>query len=252
MITLDLAFFAVAIPAVILSGLSKGGFGAGLGVLSVPLMALAMPPVAAAAIMLPLLVLMDAVSLMAFRRVVRWSVIRDMLPGALIGTGLGWATAAHVDDNLFRILVGTIALAFALYGFAGDRLKWPPARESALRASFWATFAGYTSFVAHAGGPPFQAYALPLKLERLHLAGTSAVFFAVVNAVKLPPYFMLGQFDANNLTASAALAPVAMLGVMAGVWSVRRMSQQAFYNITYAAMILIGSKLVFDGISALP
>lgn len=247
----DFLFYAIAIPAVLISGISKGGFGGGFGMVATPLMALAVAPVTAAAIMLPVLVMMDAIGLVSYRGRVKWSVVCHMMPGALAGIALGWATAAHVNDDLFRVLVGVIAIAFALNGFIADWLKRERARENVTRASFWGAIAGYTSFVSHAGGPPFQAYALPLKLDKVQFAGTSVVFFAVVNAVKLVPYFALGQFDRANLMTSASLFPVAIAGVLVGVWAVRRVSQAGFYNITYIAMILIGSKLVHDGIVAL-
>ena len=247
----DHLFIAIAIPAVLLTGLSKGGFGGGLGMLATPLLALTIAPVRAAAIMLPILVMMDIVALRSYRGRVNWRIVRQMIPGALAGIALGWATAAYVDDNVFRILVGLIAVVFAVNQFLADRLKREPAGESLARAGFWGVIAGYTSFVAHAGGPPFNAYALPLKLEKLIFAGTSVVFFAIVNAVKLVPYLALGQFNRGNLHVSAWLMPVAIVGVLLGVWAVHRVSQALFYNITYIAMIVIGTKLLYDGFTAL-
>lgn len=247
----DLVFYLAAIPAVLIAGISKGGFASGIGMIATPLMALAVSPMAAAAIMLPMLIVMDVVGLLSYRRKIRWSVIRQMIPGALAGIGLGWMTAAYVNDDILRIVLGAIAIGFAVNQYVSDRLKRMPADENPLKAGFWGAVAGYTSFVSHAGGPPYNAYALPLKLDKLLFAGTSVVFFAIVNAVKLVPYFALGQFDSTNLQASASLIPVALAGVLFGVWAVRRVSQDNFYKITYAAMILIGSKLVYDGLTAL-
>ncbi|GIL01926.1 MAG: UPF0721 transmembrane protein [Alphaproteobacteria bacterium] len=244
-------FYLAAIPAVLIAGLSKGGFGGGIGMVATPLLALAVPPVTAAAILLPVLVAMDAIGVWSYRRHVKWSVIAQMMPGALIGIALGWATAAHVNDDFLRVVVGAIAIGFAIQQFAADCRQRQAAAENLTRASFWGTFAGYTSFVSHAGGPPFQAYALPLRLDKLMFAGTGVVFFAAVNAAKLVPYFALGQFDRATLSAAATLLPVAVIGVLLGVWAVRKVSQAAFYNITYAAMILVGSKLVHDGLAAL-
>lgn len=109
--------------------------------------------------------------------------------------------------------------------------------------------AGFTSFVSHAGGPPFQMYVLPLKLDKTLYAGTGVIFFAVVNAVKLPPYFALGQFSAANLMTSAMLIPLAPLATFAGAWLVKRVDQTLFYRITYAALIPVGLKLIWDGIA---
>ena len=248
--TPQLAFYFIAVPAVLVAGISKGGFSA-LGMVATPLLALAVPPVTAAAIMLPVLVLMDIIGLVSYHRRIKWSVISHMIPGALAGIALGWATAAYINEDVLRILVGVIAVAFAVNQFVADRLKRDVASENRARASVWGAIAGFTSFVSHAGGPPFQAYTLPLKLDKLYFVGTGVVFFAIVNAVKLVPYFALGQFDRSNLFASATLAPVAILGVLIGIWAVRRVSQAIFYNITYLALLLVGSKLIYDGLVAL-
>ncbi len=247
----ELFFFAVAIPAVILTGLSKGGFGGGIGILGTPLIALAVSPVTAAAILLPVLLLMDAIGLYSWRGHVRWSIIWQMMPGALAGTALGWATAATVPDGAVRILVGAIAIIFALVQAFADWKKLQPTSESLAKASFWGALAGYTSFVAHAGGPAFQAYALALQIDKLKFAGTAAVFFAMVNVAKVLPYLALGQFTNENLLRSIGLMPFAAIGVLAGVWLVHRVSQQFFTSTTQLAMIVVGSKLVWDGFVAL-
>jgi uncharacterized protein len=247
----DPYFFAVAIPAVIITGLSKGGFGGGVAMLGTPLLALVIPPVTAAAIMLPVLIVMDAIGLWNYRGLVKWSIIRTMLPGALAGIGIGWATAAYVPDSAIRIIVGLIAVIFAIAQIVADFRKRAAAPENTALGMIWGTVAGFTSFVAHAGGPPYQAYTLPMKLDKLLYAGTGVVFFAIVNAVKVGPYLVLGQFSRANLALSGKLLPVAILGVLAGIWMVRRVSQIVFYRITYGAMITVGTKLVYDGIAAI-
>jgi hypothetical protein len=244
-------FYLVAIPAVIITGMSKGGFGGGVGMLGTPLLALAVDPVRAAAILLPVLVAMDLVGLVSYRGKVHWSIVRQMMPGALAGTALGWATAALVPDNAIRMLVGVIAIAFAVNSIFGEWMQRAPKRESIVGATFWGTVAGYTSFVAHAGGPPFQVYTLPLKLDRMLYAGTTIVFFSILNATKLVPYMLLGQFSSENLSISASLMPIAVAGVLIGVWLVRRVSQKVFYMVTYVTMLAVGAKLVWDGLSIL-
>jgi uncharacterized protein len=245
----DVWFYLIAIPAVIITGMSKGGFGGGVGMLGTPLLALTVDPVRAAAILLPVLILMDIVGLISYRGQVHWSIVRQMMPGALAGTALGWATAALVPDSAIRILVGVIATTFAINLMFGEWMQRAPKRESIAGASFWGTVAGYTSFVAHAGGPPFQVYALPLKLDKMLFAGTPVVFFAILNAVKVVPYLVLGQFSEANLAVSASLMPVAVAGVLAGVWLVRRISQRLFYAVTYVTMLVVGLKLVWDGMA---
>lgn len=242
-------FYAAALPAVILAGLSKGGFGGAMGFVGVPLMSLAMSPVQAAAIMLPILVLMDIVSLWTWRGVYDRQTLSFTMPGAVVGIGIGWLTATIVTADMVRFIVGAIAILFVA------RWLWQLGRHGAARTaspnpaagSFWGTVAGFTSFVAHVGGPPFQIYALPLKLDPRVLSGTAAIFFAATNALKLAPYFMLGQFDATNLTASAVLMPVAPLATLAGAWLVRRMRPEIFYPFTYCTVAVIAVKLIYDG-----
>lgn len=244
----DPNFIVTAVLAVLVVGLAKGGFAGALGMLGTPILALTVSPVQAAAILLPVLIVMDVIAVTSWRGHIKWTVIRAMLPGALIGIATGWATAAWVSDNLVRLIVGVIAVVFALMQFVADLNAAAPRRENTARAVFWGTFSGFTSFVAHAGGPPFQAYALPLRLEKEFLVGTSVVYFFIVNLVKVVPYFALGQFGTDNLRTSAALAPVAIAGVLIGIWLVRRVSQRFFYNLTYAALLAIGAKLIYDSL----
>lgn len=246
-------FYAAAIPAVILVGLSKGGFGGGMGFVGVPLMALVIPPLQAAAILLPIMILMDIVSLWSWRGVYDRTILASMLPGSMLGIGVGWLTAALVTADMVRFLVGAIAILFV--GRWLWQLFWHGsghvAKSNRTAAAIWGTVAGFTSFVAHVGGPPFQVYALPLKLDPRVFTGTSVIFFAVTNAVKLVPYFALGQFDATNLTASAVLMPIAPLATLAGAWLVRRMRPEIFYPFTYGTVALIAVKLLYDGAVAM-
>lgn len=241
-------FYAAAIPAVIVVGLSKGGFGGVGSVFSVPLLSLLMSPVQAAAIMLPILVLMDIVSLWSWRGQRDPVTLRNMLPGAMAGIALGWATAALITAGAVRIIVGLVAVTFALRWFLGLRFGQPRKREhNVVAGSFWGAVAGFTSFVAHAGGPPYQVYALPLGQTPALYVGTNVVFFAVVNFVKLFPYFMLGQFDTSNLAISAVLMPLAPAATLAGAWLVRRVPQAMFYRIIYTLMLVVSAKLLYDG-----
>ena len=245
----DPYFYAAAVPAVILVGLSKGGLGGAMALIGVPLMALVVSPVQAAAIMLPILIVMDIVSLWAWRGVWDRVTLRNVLPGAMIGITLGWATAALVTPGAVRLIVGLIALAFFLRWLSQRVVRSDkPGRHSIVRGTLCGTLAGFTSFVAHAGGPPYQVYALPLKQPPALYVGTSVIFFAVVNAVKLVPYFALGQFDAANLAASAILMPVAPLATLAGAWLVRRMKPDIFYPFMYGMVALVSLKLIYDGV----
>ncbi|MCR4267252.1 sulfite exporter TauE/SafE family protein [Nitratireductor sp. ZSWI3] len=248
----DPTFYLAALPAVFLVGLSKGGFGGAMALLGVPLLSLVVPPVQAAAILLPILIVMDMVSLWAWRGFFDPRTLSIMLPGALLGIAIGWATAAVVTEGHVRVIVGLVALAFFLRWLSEklggrDRI----ASHSAPRGLFWGATAGFTSFVAHAGGPPYQVYALPLKQDPKLYTGTSVIFFAVVNAVKLIPYFALGQFDQANLTASLMLVPLAPVATLTGVWVIKRMKPAVFYPFMYGMVLIVSLKLIHDGLSDL-
>lgn len=244
-------FYAAALVAVSLTGLSKGGFGGAIGMLAVPIMALVISPIQAAGIMLPILIVMDGVSLLYYRSTFDRRTLAVMLPASILGIGIGWLMAAHVDDNAVSLLVGFISVAFALNYWFGDRLRQQPAQHSTPKGAFWGLVTGFTSFVSHTGGPPFQMYTLPLRLPPQLFVGTSVVFFAITNVVKLIPYFFLGQFDAENLETSAVLFPLAAVTTVLGIWIVKKIDQKVFYGISYVTIFLIGLKLVYDGTRAL-
>ncbi|MBO6717550.1 MAG: sulfite exporter TauE/SafE family protein [Rhizobiaceae bacterium] len=244
-------FFAAAIPSVILVGLGKGGFGGAMALIGVPVMALVISPVQAAAILLPILIVMDIVSLWTWRGVYDRTTLAYLLPGGMLGIAIGWATAAFVTVAMVRLIVGGVALLFFLRWLTlriGQR-DGEPRPQSAWRATLWGAVSGFTSFVAHAGGPPYQVYAMPLRHAPGVYAGTAVIFFAVVNAVKVVPYFALGQFDATNLTASAVLMPVAALATLAGAAIVRRMKPEYFYNFMYSMLFFVAAKLIYDGLT---
>ena len=242
-------FYAAAIPAVALIGFSKGGFGGAMAVMGVPLMALVMPPVQAAAVLLPILVLMDLAALWAWRGNRRdWITLRNMLPGAFAGIGIGWLTALVVTEAAVKLIVGVVALGFVLRWLwqkvAGQDAPHP---HNLAAGAFWGAVSGFTSFVAHSGGPPYQVYALPLRQDPKLYTATSVLFFAIMNAVKLIPYFALGELDTGNLTAAASLVPVAIVATFAGAAIVKRMRAEIFYPITYTLVFVLSLKLIWDG-----
>ncbi|CDN49212.1 sulfite exporter TauE/SafE family protein [Neorhizobium galegae] len=251
--TLSFAFFTFAIPAVLLVGLSKGGIGGAIGLLGVPLMSLAVDPVKAAAIFLPILIVMDIVALWSWRNFNDRKTLLMILPGGIIGIALGWATSAYVSDNALRLVIAAATLLFTVryfwqvYGPRSNRPAAPlPHRPAA--ATFWGALSGYASFVAHAGGPPFQIYVLPMRLDPKSYTGASIRFFAIVNAVKVIPYFLLGALDAENLTISATLLPVALIATMLGAAVVKHLKAETFYPMTYGLAFCAGLKLLWDGL----
>lgn|SRR5512143_1078443 len=249
-----LAFYPVAVVAILLTGISKGGFGAAGGV-AVPLMSIFIAPPEAAGIMLPILCAMDLFGLHAYRS--RWSRahLRVLLPGALVGIALGAAAFGTLSVNAIRLVVGVIAVAFALNRWfalserLAARLATGSVGRGPVAGAFWGTLSGFTSTLAHAGGPPFAIYLLPQKLDKTLFVGTSVIFFLVVNYVKLVPYYFLGQLNGGNLAAALAFAPLAPLGIRFGVWLHRRVPERAFYQVSYALLFATGTKLVWDALA---
>ena len=253
MLITDPWFYAAAIPAVLIFGIAKGGFGGGLGAAAVPLMALVISPVQAAAILLPILCLMDIVTLWAYRG--KWDVdeLRLLLPASIVGIAIGAWSFEYLSADAIRLCVGLVAVAFTLHYIvnrlrpgAGDLPDLP--RGAAAPA---AAIAGFTSFIAHSGGPPLNMYLLRRPLDRTRFVATTAVFFAIVNYVKLIPYGFLGQLSTENLATSAALAVFAPLGVYSGVWLHRRVSDRTFFAFVYTILLVLGVKLIFDGVGGI-
>ncbi|MDH7799925.1 MULTISPECIES: sulfite exporter TauE/SafE family protein [unclassified Beijerinckia] len=247
----DWHFYAAAIPGTILLGLGKGGF-AGIGMLALPLLSLVLPPLQAAAILLPILMVQDIVGVWAFRRDFSAMHLKLLFPGGMFGMLIGYFTASRVSTGFVLLLVGLIGAVFALYQF----LRSPPA-DAAPRtpgvaaASFWSTICGFTSFIANAGGPPFQVVMLPQKLSPRVYAGTQAIYFAVINYVKFVGFIHLGQVSMTNLTTSAVLFPLAIVATLGGVWLLKRVSSDNFYRVVVTLTFLVGLKLIWDGLRQL-
>ena len=205
----------------------------------------------AAAILLPVLIVGDWVGVWAFRRDFSWRNLFILVPASLIGIVAGWLLAARVSEDVVRLAVGVISIVFVLYMLLRDRLGLAGDKPGVPSGVFWGSIAGFTSFVSHAGGPPFQVYVLPQNLKPRVFAGTATMFFAAVNLIKVPPYFLLGQFSRENMKVSLALFPLAILSTLAGVWLVRRFEADRFYKIILALTFLIGVKLTYDALQAL-
>jgi uncharacterized protein len=241
----DPLFYLAAIPAVLLNSISKGGFGGAFGGIAVPLMAIVVSPPLAAAIMLPLLCSAD---LFGMRRYYgRWDapILRTMLIGGIAGVGFGALSFGSLSQNALRLLVGMIAIAFSIYYFAANtssRQSRPPSMRSGIA---WASLSGYTSFVAHAGGPPAMAYLIPQGLDRMVYVATINSFFMTMNLIKLVPYTLLGQFTVETLSTSLALLPLVPVGVKAGFWLQRRINNQRFYQIAQACLLASGMQLIW-------
>jgi len=243
-------FWVAAVAATLITGISKGGFG-GLALFAVPIMALFISPIQAAGILLPILIVMDWVSVWSYRKTWDKNLLLITLPGAIVGIAIGGLLAGYVNEQVVLLCVGLVAVLFPAYAVGSAVFNWTPGagvRGNKPLGAIAGSVAGFTSFIAHAGGPPFQAYALPQGLEKRVYAGSAVMFFFVVNFVKLIPYAALGQFDAVNLKASALLIPLAPVGVLLGVWLVKRIDQKIFYRIIYTLIFVTGCKLLYDGL----
>ena len=242
----DPIFYLLAVPAVVALGLSKGGF-AGMGQIATPMLALVMPPLEAAAVLLPIMMVQDAVAIWVYRK--DWSAwnLRVLLPGALIGMAVAWLVAAYISDAMVRVAIGVTTIVFVLYSWFGRRIATAPRQPSAASGVFWGSLSGFTSTLCQAGGPPFQMHVLPQRLPKMTFVGTTAVYFGIVNALKVVPFFALGQFSTAGVATSVALLPLAIVTNAFGIWLVRRTAQDTFYKLTLIMMFLISLELVRAG-----
>jgi hypothetical protein len=243
-------FYVAAVPAILLVGIGKGGFGAG-AMAGVPLLSLVITPAEAAAIMLPVLILMDAVGVGAYRKKFDLKVLMIMAPGAVIGIALGGFAFGLLNADLMRLVIGLLAAGFVLDYLIGGLVPRNRRRPGPALGVLAGLASGFTSTLAHAGGPPSQMYLLPLQLEKTVYVATTVILFALINLTKLVPYALLGLFVPTNLTASLVLAPLAALGTLLGVWLHHRIPPVLFYRLAYGLVGLSGAKLVFDGLAAL-
>ena len=241
---LDPWFYLAASVAVLVVGVAKGGLGGGIGVIAVPLMAMVISPVQAAAILLPILMVMDALALRAYWKLWDARYLRVLIPAALVGTALGFLTARSISVDGLRILVAGVALAYAAVDVRRRARSAGPPNPAA--AALWGATSGFTSFSIHAGGPPLQAYLLPRCADRTTFQATSILFFFFVNWSKVFPYAWLGQWSSGTLLTSLALLPLAPVGVWAGRRLHLYVSDETFFRVVRAALLVIAVKLIYD------
>ncbi len=244
----DPLFYCAAVPAVVLLGLSKGGF-TGVGTLAMPLIALVISPIRGAAILLPILIVQDAVGVWVYRHAWDRRNMSILLPGAFAGAWLGYLFAARVSDAAIAVAVGMISVLFGLRRLFLERGGRTPApsRPGLGAGLLWGGISGFTSMIANAGAPPFQVYVIPQKLPKEVFVGTGILFFAALNWFKLPLFIALGQVTADSLRTSVALFPLAIVSTWAGVLLVRKVPAERFFTVIYLLLIGVGAKLLWDG-----
>ena len=247
---LDLAFFALAVPAVIFAGVSKGGFGSGAAFAATPMLALILEPGAAIGLMLPLLMLMDVGALQPYWRQWNWNDARALMLGAVPGIALGGVLYSRADPDVFRLLIGLIAVGFVAYQAARRLGRLTPERRALPRGAglLAGVIAGFTSFISHAGGPPAAVYLLSRGHGKTAYQATTVLVFWAVNLMKFVPYAALGIFSKETLWADLFLAPVALFGVWLGVRGHHALPERAFFTLTYVLLVLTGVKLIWDAL----
>ena len=249
----DPLFYAACIPAVLLFGIAKGGFGGGLGVAAVPLMSLVMSPIQAAGILLPILCLMDLLSLWAYRGKWVWPELRILVPASMLGILTGTLLFGFMSAGVVKLIIGAVAILFTAHHWftRHARQNGPATFVPRSLGIIGGAGAGFTSFIAHSGGPPISMYLLRRPLNRTEFVATTVVFFAAVNYVKLLPYGWLGQLATDNLIASAVLAPFAPVGIGLGIWLHNNVSDRLFFRFVYVLLFVVALKLISDGLGSL-
>ena len=240
-------FWLAAVLAAVVVGAGKGGIPI-VGMLAVPILSLSISPVVAAGLLLPVFVVSDLFGLYAYRHEFDKRVVAVLLPGLTAGVAIGWYTASMVSESMVTALVGVIGLTFALNLLLRRKVIVAPKAPPVAPGLFWGTVAGFTSFVSHSGAPPYQVYTLPLGMKKAVFAGTSTIIFAYVNAIKLVPYYALGQLNIGNLEVALILMPVAAVSVFVGFRVVKVLPEKLFFQIISWALLAISVKLIWDGI----
>ncbi|AGI69552.1 putative DUF81-family integral membrane protein [Octadecabacter antarcticus 307] len=240
-------FWSLAVVAAVCTGLSKGGLPA-FSMLAVPVLSLVISPVTAAGLLLPVFLFSDIFGVWAYRHQFRRDLLKIAAVGTIFGCSIGWATAEIVSENLVRVLIGVIGALFALNFLLRHRADAAPRAPTWARGVFWTTIAGFTSFVSHAGAPPWQIWTMPMGLTKLAFAGTTTIVFAMMNLTKVVPYYFLGQFDPQNLRVAAMLLAPAVIGVYVGYRLIRVLPDKVFFGIVTWALLAISCKLIWDGV----
>ncbi len=230
-------------------GLSKGGLPT-VGMLSVPILSLFMSPLKAVVMLLPIYIISDMVGLWLYRKNFSAINLKILVPAGLGGVLMGWLTASLVSDTAVKMMIGLMGVGFVLNAWRKRNTAQTPRPASRIKGLLWGGLSGFTSFISHAGGPPFQVYLLPQQLPKLVFAGTSTLFFAVINLAKLGPYHQLQPYGPNDLTGALVLIPFALVGTVVGAYLTRKIADDWFFKWVQVGLLLVSLKLILDVVRA--
>ncbi len=241
-------WFLITLAAVFV-GMGKGGLPV-IATLGVPSLSLIMSPITAAGLLLPVYIVSDIFALSAYRRDFSWPVLKIGMVGMTFGVVIGGLTASYVIEWVVTLLIGLMGFLFALDQLLKKRqsLQKKNAQINPTKGYFWCTIAGFTSFISHTGGPPWQIFTIPLGLAKSVFVGTSVILFSYCNVIKLIPYIWLGQIDTSSFKISLVMMIPATIAVYIGVNLVKLIPEATFFKIVTWALFSISIKLIWDGI----
>ena len=243
---INILFFLTVVPAIILFGIAKSGLGGSIALISIPLMTIAMPLTNALGIILPILIFSDFIATYKYRKEFDLETLKLMVPFAAIGIFIGSLTFTFFSEELLKFVIGLMGFLFAGHYFFFKKNKEAKSDKNFLKGGVCSTIAGFTSFCVHAGGTPTSLYLLPLRMKKEIYVGTRIIFFSCVNIIKLPLYIYLSMMNFETFYQSAALFPLAIIGIIIGYKLLKIIEENLFYNIIYGLILISSSKLIFD------
>lgn len=243
---MDLRIVIVLIIVGFLIGLSKGGLGAVLGVLAAPLLVLIMPPAAAISLSLPLLMFGDVFALHSYWNTWDMGYIRLLLPTAILGIVVGTYLLATLDSITLRHIIGAFTLLFVGYRVVDNRLRTLRYQSRTWHGYLTGVVSGIGSALANAGAVPFTAYMLLQDVSPRVFVGTTTLYFALLNLLKVPGYILTGLFDLETLIRSFWALPFIPVGVYVARWIVNRIDKATFERIILAVLTIASAVLLLS------
>jgi uncharacterized membrane protein YfcA len=238
-------YFYLAALGSFMVGLSKGGVPS-TGMLAVPILSLAISPIHATSLLLPIFIISDAVGVFLYRKNFSVWNFKILSFGGLIGVIVGWLMATVISEAVVTFLIGLIGLVFCLNSWLRKVKLLEPKKPRTIPGLFWGSLAGFTSFISHAGAPPFQVYVLPQKLSKADFAGTATLVFAVINLAKIIPYHDLRPYQISDMTEAIQLIPFAIVGTYAGAVLTKKIPEKIFFLWVQIGLFLISLKLIWS------